>query len=171
MKRTGDPSEAEIRQAGQLVAYLDRDNDKPQSLLRLQDDSKRIYRLDPRVDGVISPFSSEISDDGGDILLKIKSGVFSYNGKIYVFKSLPEGKSMKGHLSGSKHIIRLENFPYHKVDDIDRETRERLYRHRGVDVGQLSGFGKLGHKVTIGDELRDIGLQLAAASYLMYSTG
>lgn len=153
------------------MAHLDRADDNLQSLLKLENGSKRIYRLDPRVDRAISPFSTTIYEGDGKILLRIKSGVFSYIGKIYLFKSLPEGKSMKGHLSRSKYICRLDNFPYHDVDEIDRETRERLNRYRGVDVGRLSGLGKLGHKVTIDEELREIGLPLAAASYLLYSTG
>jgi methyl coenzyme M reductase gamma subunit len=88
-----------------------------------------------------------------------------------MFKSLPEGKSLKHHMSGTKYICRLVNFPYHDVSEIDLETRERLSRYRGVDVGTLSGLGKLKHQVRLGEELADLGLQLSAASYLLYSTG
>jgi hypothetical protein len=140
------------------------------SILKVEDGSNRVYELDPRVDGVISPFSCAIYEDG-KLVLKIKSGAFSYNDRVYVFKSLPEGNSMRGHLSGSKSICRLDNFPYHSVDEIDRETREKLSRNRGVEVARLSGLGKLGHKVTVSEELEKISLPLSAASYLLYSTG
>jgi len=141
------------------------------SRLKLEDGSNRVFELDPRVNGAVSPFSTVIYEDGGKPVLKIKSGCFSHNGKVYLFKSIPEGKSMKSHLSGAKYICRLENFPFRNVDEIDRETREKLSRHRGVDVGRLSGFGKLGHRVILSEELVGIGLPLSAASYLLYSTG
>lgn len=171
VRRTGAPGEAEILQSGRPVAHLEKLENELGAVLREEEVSNRVYRLDPRVDGVISPFSSAIYEDDGEPILKIKSGCFAYNGKIYLFKSLPEGKSMKGHLDRSKYICRLDNFPYYSVDEIDRETRERLNRHRGVDVGKLSGLGKLGHRVTLNHELAGIGLPLSAASYLLYATG
>ncbi len=171
VRRTGDPGEAEIVQSGQLVARLEKLKGDLRALLKAEDGSHRIYHLDPKVDGAISPFSIAIFEDGGKLILKIKSGAFSHHGKVYLFKSLPEGKSMKGHLHGSKYICRLDNFPYQSVDDIDRETREKLNRYRGVEVGTLSGLGKFGHRVRLGEELMDVGLPLSAASYLMYSTG
>jgi len=88
-----------------------------------------------------------------------------------MFKSIPEGKSMRHHLSGTKYICRLLNFPYHDIDGIDAETRERLIKHRGIDLGTFSGLGKLKHEVKLNDELADIGLPLSAASYLLYATG
>jgi hypothetical protein len=171
IRRTGDPSEGEILQSGKPVAFLDKPKGDLRTVLKVEDGKGRIFYLDPKVDGVIAPFSTAVYEDSGKILLKIKSGCFSFNGKIYLFKSLPEGQSMKGHLQGSKNICRLDNLPYHYVDEIDRETREKLNKHRGADVGRLSGLGSLGHKVTLSDELVEIGLPLAAASYLLYSTG
>jgi hypothetical protein len=172
VKRTGNPSEAEILQSGQLVAHLENasQNGRILSRLKTEDGTGRVYELDPRVDGVISPFSSEIYDKGKPVL-KIKSGVFSHDSKVYMFKSLPEGVSMKGHLNGIKSVTRLDNFPYKSVGEIDRDTRERLLRYRGVEVGKISGLGTRGHKVVLDEELSDIGLPLSAASYLLYSTG
>jgi hypothetical protein len=169
--RTGDPSEAEIRQSGELVARLDKMKGDLRTLLKLENPPKRMFYLDPKVDGSIAAFSTVVYDDSGKTWLKIKSGVLSYNGKIYLFKSLPEGKSMSGHLLGMKFISRMDNLPFHDVDEIDRQTREKLIKHRGMEVGRLSGLGSLGHKVVLSDELKDIGLPLAAASYLLYSTG
>ena len=171
IKRTGTPGEADITQSGQLVARLDKRKDDLRTLLKVEDGSLRNLYLDPKVDGVISPFSTAIYGDDGESVLKIKSGSFSYGGKIYLFKSLPEGHSMRGHLDGVKYICRLDHLPFHNIDEIDRETREKLYKHRGVDVGRLSGLGILGHKVVLGEELASIGLPLSAASYLLYSTG
>jgi hypothetical protein len=37
-------------------------------------------------------------------------------------------------------------------------------------VGEVSGLGIDGHHVKVEKELEDIGLQLAASSYLIYST-
>jgi hypothetical protein len=171
IKRTGDPKEADIFQSGQLIARLENGQDRLHALLKVEDGSGEVYRLDPKVDGVISPFSSEIYNQNEKPVLKIRSGCFSHQNKIYLFKSLPEGKSMQHHLNGMKYICRLENFPYHNVDEIDRETWQKLGKHRGVDVGSMSGLGTLGHKVSLRIELADIGLPLSAASYLLYSTG
>ena len=172
VRRTGDPGEAEILQSGQLVAHLDRMKNDSLEFLKVEDGSNRVFKLDPRVDGVILPFSSAVyNDDESKPILKIRSGVFSYNGKVYLFKSLPEGKSMKGHLNGEKYITRLDNFPYRDVDEIDRLTRENLTRHRGVEVGKLSGLGRLEHRVILSEELSPVALPLAAVSYLLYSTG
>jgi hypothetical protein len=164
---------AEIIQGGHLVGYIEHPKSGRDLRARLEteDGTNRVYEFDPRVDGAISTFSYAIFDEKQDTILKIKSGCFSYVGKVYVFKSLPEGTSMKRHLSGTKSICRLDNLPYQSVDEIDRETREKLYRHRGVEVGRLSGFGRLGHKVTLDDDLSGIALPLSAASYLLYAAG
>jgi hypothetical protein len=41
----------------------------------------------------------------------------------------------------------------------------------GVPVGETSGLGTHGHHVKVEKELEDIGLIIAASSYLLYSTG
>jgi hypothetical protein len=171
VKRTGDPNEAEIMHSGKLAAHLDKIQGELRTILKYEDGSHRILYLDPKVDGAITPFSTAVYDKEGKILLKIKSGCFSYNGKIYLFKSLPQGVSMKGHLHELKYICRLDHLPYQSVDEIDRMTREKLNIHRGIEVGRLSGLGSLGHEVSLDEELAGIGLPLSAASYLLYSTG
>jgi len=169
IRRTGSPKDADIFESGNLVARLEKENVLG-TLLRLEDGSN-IFHFDPKVDGVLSPFSTTIYDGAGKLILKIKTNCFSHSNQVYMFKSLPEGKSLKHHLSGTKYICRLVNFPYHDINEIDLETRERLSRYRGVDVGTLSGLGKLKHQVRLGEELADVGLPLSAASYLLYSTG
>jgi len=171
VRSSRDHHDAEIFQSGRLAAHLEAPGGDLRALLKLEDGSGRVYHLEPRVDGTITPFSSSIYENGGKPILKIKSGVFSYRGKVYLFKSLPEGRSMKGHLDGSKYICRLDNLPHHDVDEIDRLTWGQLSKYRGVDVGRLSGLGKLGHKVTLEGELTDVGIPLSAASYLLYAVG
>ena len=171
VRRTGDPNEAEITHSGKLAAYLDKIQGELRTLLKYADGSHRILYLDPKVDDSIAPFSITVYNNEEKILLEIKSGCFSYNGKIYRFKSLPQGKSMKGHLHELKYICRLDHLPYQSVDEIDRMTREKLNKHRGIEVGRLSGLGSLGHEVSLDEELAGIGLPLSAASYLLYSTG
>jgi hypothetical protein len=171
VRRTGDPNEAEIIHSGKLAAYLDKIPGELRTILKYENGSGRTLYLDPKVNGTIAPFSTAIYDNSGKPILEIKSGCFSYRGKIYMFKSLPQGKSMKGHLHQLKFITRLDHLPYHNVDEIDRMTREKLQKHRGVEVGTLEGLGTLGHEVTLDEELEPIGLPLSAASYLLYSTG
>ena len=171
VKRTSNSNDAEITRSGQLVARIEKSKKDGLRFQLKVTDGSIVYELDPRIDGMISPFSLTIYEDGKEPLLKIKSGCFSYEEKIYLFKSVPEGKSMSSHLEGGKYICRLENFPFHSIDEIDRETWEKLSRHRGVDVGRLSGFGRLAHKVILDEGLAGIGLVLSAASYLLYSTG
>jgi len=171
VRRTGDPNEAEIIHSGKLAAYLDKIPGELRTILKNENGNDGVLYLDPKVNGVIAPFSTAIYDNSGKLVLEIKSGCFSYSGKIYMFKSLPHGKSMKGHLHPLKYITRLDHLPFHSVDEIDRMTREKLQKHRGVQVGTLEGLGSLGHEVSLAEELAPIGLPLSAASYLLYSTG
>jgi hypothetical protein len=53
-----------------------------------------------------------------------------------------------------------------------QSLRHKLKRFRGVPVGEASGLGAApeGHKVKVNDELDDIGLFIAATSYLMFAS-
>ena len=103
---------------------------------------------------------------------KIENNLFCHNGQIYMMNNLPEGRLTRDHLSGSRLISRLVNFPCKNLDEVDHEIWQRLGRHRGFQVGEMSGFGRTGgHKVKLEPELEDIGVPLSAASYLIYSTG
>ena len=140
--------------------------------------------MTPRVDGEVRPFSMiAYETKGGDTqetnntidgkeVLKIRNNLFWYNGSLYMLNSLPEGKLPRDHITGIRFISKLVNFPYNSHQEIDPETWERLGRHRGQQVGELSGLGRSdGHKVKLASELEGIGIPLAAASYLIYSTG
>lgn len=104
--------------------------------------------------------------------LTIINHVFSHNGKFYMFANHPEGRAWKEYLSGPRSICRLENFPYTRLADVNQQSKHELTRLRGVPVGEATGLGisDEGHKVKIWGELREIGLLVAASSYLIYST-
>jgi hypothetical protein len=180
VKRTGAPGEATIEKEGKIIGDI-----HPISGLFVVVDrtSRKTFKLTPRVDGEVRPFSMiayETTDDdqeygnriSGREVLKIKNKLFWHNGNIYLMNSVPEGSLPREHITGSRFISKLVNFPYSSDQEIDPETWERLGRHRGQQVGELSGLGRVdGHKVKLASELEDIGVPLAAASYLIYSTG
>ena len=99
VRRTGSPRDADIMQSEKLVARLEKENILG-ILLRLEDGSN-IFHFDPKVDGVLSPFSMTVYDGAGRLILKIKTNCFSHSNQVYMFKSLPEGKSLKHHLRGT----------------------------------------------------------------------
>jgi len=167
--RTDGPHRAEISQEGKIVAHLEEDGNLDSVLTTI--DAKNYY-FSPRVDGKINPFSStiELGNGSRETILKILGHLFAYGGNLYIIGGIPEGKSPRD-IGQTKFICRLVNFPYSEVDQIDVHVREKLGRHRGVEVGELSGLGRRGHKVTLAPELEQIGLPLAVACYLLYSTG
>ena len=111
-------------------------------------------------------------------LLIIHDNIFVHNGKFYMLANHPEGKPWRDYVdSPVRYISRLDNFPYSSVSEMDenkhhQSLRYKLKRFRGVSVGEASGLGATpeGHYVKVNDELDDIGLFLAAASYLMYAS-
>ena len=82
----------------------------------------------------------------------------------------PEGKHWNEYLSGPRHISRLDNFPYTELAELDHHIHHKLRRFRGIPVGEASGLGIDGHHVRVDKELEDIGLLIAASSYLLYAT-
>ena len=108
--------------------------------------------------------------------LTILDNIFKHNGKFYMLANHPEGKKWQDHVSSAKrYISRLDNFPYSDLAEVElhhQSLRDKLKRVRGVPVGEASGLGKSeqGHRVIVNKELGDIALQLAVASYLMYSS-
>jgi hypothetical protein len=144
--------------------------------LEAKQPSGRSWTLTQRVDGEFRPFSivcySKVEADQGELYLKIKDRLFQHQNNFYsVGEAVPAGASPGDYLSGSKYICRLMNFPYSEVDEVDRETRHQMRRHRGIPVGEVRGLGADGYHLKIyGDELADIGLLLTAATYLLYTT-
>ena len=108
--------------------------------------------------------------------LTIQDNVFKHNGKFYMLANHPEGKKWQDHVNSAKrYISRLDNFPYSDLAEVElqhQSLRQKLKRFRGVPVGEASGLGitEQGHRVIVNNELADIALPLAVASYLMYSS-
>jgi hypothetical protein len=138
--------------------------------------------LTNKIDGEHRRFSfsvreAEKQEGQKDALLIVRDNIFKHNGKFYMLASHPEGKSWHNYTNSPiRYISRLENFPYSDVSEMDenkhdQNLRQKLKRFRGVPVGEASGLGATpeGHHVKVNDELDDIGLFLAATSYLMYA--
>jgi hypothetical protein len=127
---------------------------------------------------------NNIGEGGGEAarednaLLTIQDNIFMHNGKFYMIANHPEGKSWNDYVNSPiRYISRLDNFPYSNVLEMDenkhhQSLRHKLKRFRGVPVGEASGLGVApeGHQVKVNDELDDIGLFLAVASYLMFAS-
>jgi hypothetical protein len=151
----------------------------------------REWVLTSKVDGQHRRFSFSVREvekkeakaGGGkeknnNALLIIRDNIFMHNGKFYMLANHPEGKSWHNYVNSSvRYISRLDNFPYSDVSEMDenkhhQNLRHKLKRFRGVPVGEASGLGATaeGHHVKVNNELREIGLFLAATSYLMYAS-
>lgn len=121
--------------------------------------------------------SSTTTATAGD-LLTVRNNVFKHNGKFYMIANHPAGKLWQDHITSPiRYISRLDNFPYSDISELDQNElyeglRQKLKRFRGVPVGEASGLGTTpeGHNVKVNDELDEIGLFIAAVSYLMYAT-
>ncbi|MFL6524133.1 MAG: hypothetical protein ACJ71B_11730 [Nitrososphaera sp.] len=139
------------------------------------------------IDGEHRRFSLSITEaekqEGGggrekDALLTVRDNIFKHNGKFYMLANNPEGKLWQSYVNNPvRYISRLDNFPYSDISQMDENKyhenlRQKLKRFRGVPVGEASGLGTApeGHTVKVNDELDDIGLFLAATSYLMYAS-
>jgi hypothetical protein len=169
VKRSGRPAEATVTSGSTTVAHLQADESR--ALLTATDG--RRWVMDPRVQGEVRPFSLAVSEEtpsGPEPVFTIRSHLFEHGEQMYMLTNIPEGLHPAEHGSGRRYICRLVNFPFKTVSEIDHETWGRLRRHRGVPVGEVDGLGHYGHTVRLGEELRDIALPLAVASYLLYST-
>jgi hypothetical protein len=141
---------------------------------------EREWVLTNRIDGEHRRFSFSVreAEKSDDAILVIRDNVFKHNGKFYMLANLPEGRSWQHHISSPvRYISRLDNFPYSDLSEMDENKHhhalnQKLKRFRGVPVGEASGLGVTseGHNVKVNDELDDIGLLLAATSYLMYAS-
>lgn len=91
--------------------------------------------------------------------------------------SHPEDKSWNEYVNSSiKYICRLDDFPYSELSEVDYHhytLRDKIKRFRGKVVGEASGLGteERGHRVRLDSELEDVGLFIAAISYLLYASG
>ena len=166
------PWEAKIVSGEKDVAQISKEDDLSFKLVRKRDG--RTWTLTNKVEGERRPFSlavSEISGEGNSKpVLKILNHLFDHAGKIYMFGNHPEGKHWNEYLDSTRYISRLDKFPISDISKLDARSSHRLKKYvRGVAVGETEGLGIHGHRVKVDKELEDIGLILAASSYLMYA--
>ncbi|MGA7898626.1 MAG: hypothetical protein WCA39_07150 [Nitrososphaeraceae archaeon] len=167
------PKEAKISLNGTHIAKLSKEGNLTFKLVDERDGHEWIFSS--KVHGEFRPFSLSISEiKNGNILtevLTIREHLFRHNGKFYMLTNHPEGKSWNDYLNSPRYISRLDNFPFKDLEEIDHHTRQRIKRFRGIAVGEASGLGTDGHRVKVSNELQEIGLLIAAASFVLYSMG
>ncbi|MDG6938144.1 MAG: hypothetical protein JRN42_06355 [Nitrososphaerota archaeon] len=130
------------------------------------------WRIELRDSGEIRPFSAEVTDTKSKgVMLKIKNHLFFYKGAAYLLTGIPEDVRPIDHILGKRHISRLDSFPFSSLKDVDRETWGRIRLHRGSSAGEIDGDGPQEFKVALSNELDEIGIQLSAALYLLYTSG
>jgi hypothetical protein len=173
IERTGQPWEAKVFSSGKEVAEIRRGKEGG-FVLSIAADGE--WTLSPRVHGEIRPFSMKATRTGargredGTSELTIRDHVFFHGGICYMLTNAAEGRPLREYLSGAKYICRLENAPVSDLEKVDQVTRSALRRYRGKAVGEMAGLGTKGHRVSLSSELADVGLPLAAASYLLYAS-
>jgi hypothetical protein len=161
---------------GEEIAEVKKGEDqKSFKLIRKKDG--HVWILSKKVHGEFRPFSISVIDQNANNTnknkredLTIREHLFKYRGKFYMLTNHPEGKHWNDYLSGPRYISRLDNFPHSDLEEIDHHIKHKLRRFRGVPVGEVSGLGLDGHHVKVDKELEDIGLLVAASSYLIYAT-
>jgi hypothetical protein len=165
---------------GEEIAEIKKEEGSQFRLLSRKD--HREWVLSSKIDGEHRRFSFSVREKGeredADPLLVIRDNIFKHDGKFYMLANHPTGKLWQHHVNSPiRYISRLDNFPYSDVFEMEEDKhhqslRDKLKRFRGVPVGEASGLGATpeGHNVKVNNELDDIGLFLAATSYLMYAT-
>lgn len=170
VKRTGSPSEARIFASGEAAGEL-REVDGQSCVL--MSGGKERWKLSRRVHGEVRPFSLEVTELGGRrgrVVLTVRNHLFVHHARIYMLTNSPAGRPLREYLLGKRYICRLDGFPTSRLAEVDHESWSRLRTFRGAPVGEMDGLGTVGHHVRLTEELEDIGLPLAAACYLLYST-
>lgn len=194
VKKVPAPLEAKVFQGGREVAEIRKNDDYSFTLTR-QDDGKQ-WVLANRVHGQPRPFSIFVREAGApepagkathhdyldldshdNDVLTINRHVFKHGGNFYMMTNNPRGGAPQSYLSGPRYISRLDNFPHEELAEVGVHDRHggashKLKRFRGVPVGEATGLGisESGHRVKVEGELEDIGLFVAASSYLMYAS-
>jgi hypothetical protein len=183
LKKGRTPWEAKIfSEDGKEIAEIKKGDELEFRLLSKKGNQEWV--LTNKIDGEHRRFSfsvreAEKQEGQKDSLLTVRDNIFKHNGKFYMLANHPEGKSWHNYVNSPvRYISRLDNFPYSDVSEMDenkhhhQNLRDKVKRFRGVPVGEASGLGATpeGHYVKVNDELDDIGLFLAATSYLMYAS-
>ncbi|AIF83471.1 hypothetical protein NTE_01406 [Candidatus Nitrososphaera evergladensis SR1] len=114
-----------------------------------------------------------------DEVFVVREQLFKHNNNFYMLAGHPAGKHWDEHIHGAtRYISRLDDFDDYSSTDLSqidyqhRDLRDKIKRLRGTAVGEASGLGieEKGHHVRLDDELADVGLFIAAISYLMYAS-
>lgn len=185
VKKEPEQGGARIFSGGKEVAEIKKD-DRGTRLVNPKD--RLEWKLSNKVDGEYAPFSYSVrkskntpdtgdrDDASKDEVFVVRDQLFKHKGSFYMLANFPEGKPWTEHArSHVRYISRLDGFPYpdlSKVDYQDRDLRDKTKRLRGVAVGEASGLGieEGGHHVRLDSELDDVGLFVAAISYLIYAS-
>jgi len=135
------------------------------------------------VHGERRPFSFSVHNNDrknntlSEPIFVMRDQLFEHDGKFYMIANHPEGKVWSEYVNSPvRYIGRLNNFPYSKLSEVDHQhytLRDKIKRLRGTPVGEASGLGteNRGHRVKLNSELDEIGLFIAAISYLLYASG
>lgn len=160
---------------GEEIAEIKREKGPEFMLISKKDDCEWI--LSNNINGEHRRFSFSVKEkkNEGAAPLTVQDNIFEHNGRFYMLANHPEGKLWQQHVNSLvRYISRLDNFPNSEMAENkhDQQLRQKLKRFRGVPVGEASGLGATaeGHTVKVNDELDDIGLFIAATSYLMYAS-
>ena len=197
IKKYAAPLEAKIFQDGKEIAEIKKSDDFS---FKLTNQDGKEWILINKVHGQRRPFSLSVRNAGAressnshqhhphhqsserddshhkHDVLTIKNHVFKHRGKFYMLTNHPSGNAPRSYISGPRYISRLDNFPHSELAEVEKHDSHggshRVKRFRGVPVGEASGLGisEAGHRVKVGEELQDIGLFLAASSYLIYAS-
>ena len=178
LKQTASTKDARVYQNENEVGRLLVEG---KGLFKLIGFENQSWRLCNKVDGEVRPFSMIVYVSGTaeylapntpeeEYVLKLKDHLFQHNGSFYSLGGIPEGRPAKDHIIGSKTICRLVNFPFSHIEEVDQETKHHLKKFRGIYVGEFFGLGPTGFHVKLDNELYEIGLPLAASTYILYST-
>lgn len=140
------------------------------------------WLLSNKVHGEARPLSFSVHDRKSksrppdDAVFIVRDQLFEHGGRLYMMASQPRGRHWDEHMrSKVRYISRLDgpsNLDLGELDYHDRDLRDKTKRLRGTPVGEASGLGieEGGHRVRVDKELEDVGLFVAAISYLIYAS-
>jgi hypothetical protein len=186
VKKRSRDLEAIIYSAEERVAKIVKNEGFSFKLIEFK--SNREWVLTNFVDGERRPFSyavlneaktSSDKDSGvsGEEEFVVREQLFNYKDKFYMLASHPTKRSWTDYVNNpTRYICRLDKFPYASLSDVDHghyKLRHKIKRLRGTPVGEASGLAQHedGHRVSVDKEIADIGLFIAAISYLLYASG
>jgi hypothetical protein len=180
VKKGPEKSEAKISSGGKEVAEIKKEG-LGFRLVRYGDAHE--WLLSNKVHGEARPFSFSVRDwtRGGsqpldDEVFVVRDQLFKHGGRLYMLASQPVGKHWDEHMrSKVRYISRLDDLSHLELAELDyqdRNLRDKTKRLRGTPVGEASGLGieEGGHHVRLDKELEDVGLFVAAISYLIYAS-